>query len=86
MDFWRSVPREIVATLTARSAVAVRQHNDRAWLAWHIGALSRPMKKFPPLDALRIKPLAKQRQSVDQQMAIARMWAARGIGKMGKVN
>lgn len=74
-----------MATLAARNAVLIRQHNDRAWLAWHIGALPR-MKKYPKLDELRIKPQAKARQSVNQQLAVARMWAARGIGKIGKVS
>jgi hypothetical protein len=62
-----------------------RQHNERAWLAWHIGALSRPLKKFPPLDALRIKTPSRARQSAEQQLAIAKMMAARGFGKIGKV-
>lgn len=74
-----------MATLSAYNAAAIREHNDRAWLAWHIGALPR-MKKYPRLDELRIKPQAKPRQNVEQQIAVARMWAARGIGKVGKVN
>lgn len=84
-QFWNSTPREIIATLAARNAIAIRQHNERAWLAWHIGALPR-MKKYPKLDDLRVKPQASSRQSVEQQLAIARMWAARGIGTIGKVN
>lgn len=40
-----------------------REHNDQAWLAWHIAALSR-VKKIPKLSSLQLKTLGdKQRQS-----------------------
>jgi len=66
----------------------MRQHNDRAWLAWHSGLLSHPRKKFPKLDTLIAKPKSKNKpvQSWQEQMAVAHMWASRGYGKVTKVN
>jgi hypothetical protein len=66
-----------------------REHNERMSLAWHAGRLAswpvgvKGAKPFPKLDQLIIKPRG-QRQSWQQQLAIAQMWAARGIGKMGQ--
>lgn len=78
------MPQEIARAMRARNAVLIREHNDRAWLAWHTGALSRPLKKFPPLDSLKIKPAAQKRQTWEQQLAIAHMLASRGLGKISR--
>jgi len=42
------------------------------------------MKKFPSLESMRIKSQSKPRQTVEQQLAIAHMMAARGHGKIGR--
>lgn len=49
--FWRKTPRQIVRTLQAKGEQFKREHNERAWLAWHIAALPRA-KKFPKLEDL----------------------------------
>jgi len=54
-------------------------------LAWHIGALSRPLKKFPTLDSMLVKPKTQPRQSWQHQFAIAQMWAGRKFGKIGRM-
>ncbi|MGE4339148.1 MAG: hypothetical protein AB7E55_24710 [Pigmentiphaga sp.] len=53
----------------------VREHNDRAWLAWHVAALQRA-DKLPKLKTLlhREKSQAPQRKSWQEQLAIARQW------------
>jgi hypothetical protein len=37
--------------LEGRAAAIERDHNDRAWLAWHVAALSR-QKRLAPLRSL----------------------------------
>lgn len=44
-----------------------REHNDRAWLAYHVAALQR-MKKPPRLNTLLIK--RKRRQTWQEQFNI----------------
>lgn len=50
-----------------------REHNERAWLAWHIEALRR-QKKLPKLEKMLIKE--RKRQTWQQQMQVMGMWAA----------
>lgn len=51
-----------------------REHNERAWHAWHTAALYR-MKKMPKLDSLLQKERKpKPRQTWQEQLEIARMW------------
>jgi len=52
-----------------------REHNERAWLAWHIAALQR-QKKLKPLKDLLIKPRSRKRQTPAEQKAILRAIAA----------
>ena len=54
-----------------KHAQFVREHNDRAWLAWYTAALPR-FKKFPKLRSM----LSRERraQSPDEMMAIAKQW------------
>jgi hypothetical protein len=44
------------------------------------------MKKYPPLESMRIKRPDRPRQSWEQQLAIAQMMSSRGLGKIGKAN
>lgn len=62
----------------AREAILIRQHNERAWLAWHIAGLQRS-KKLPDLARLQHKE-PRRPQTWQEQLAIAHMWAARGAG------
>jgi hypothetical protein len=85
-QFWSSTPRQITASFEARQAVVIQRHNDRAWLAWHAGILSKNLKRVPTLDSLKIKMPSRHRQTWEQQLAVARMWSSRNHGKMGKAN
>jgi len=75
--FWRLTLREIGVILEGVASRLKREHNDRAWLAWHIEALAR-QKKLPKLKDLT--PAApkkgKRRQTVEEQIAIAHRWTA----------
>ena len=53
------------------------EHNDRAWLAWHIEALAR-QKKLPRLRELTHgAPKGPRRgQTMEEQIAIAEAWTA----------
>lgn len=82
-QFWSSTPRQISASMAARNAVRIREHNERAWLAYHTGGLARPLKKYPSLESMQIKTRAP-RQTWQQQLAIAHMWASRNKGTMGR--
>jgi hypothetical protein len=76
-EFWRSTPRQIFATLRARSLVLIREHNERAWLAWHIVKLGRA-KNVPGLKTLqakrpgRVQPWQEQMRIMDQWVRATR--------------
>ena len=54
-----------------------REHNSRAWLAWHIEVLHRA-KRLPRLDRLTIKSKGKRGvQSWQQQAHVMAAWSAR---------
>ncbi|WP_051057052.1 hypothetical protein [Bradyrhizobium yuanmingense] len=69
--FWSKTPRQVSLIFAGKQAQFTREHNERAWLAYHTAALPR-MKKFPKLRTL----LARDRkpQSPDQMLAIAKQW------------
>jgi hypothetical protein len=78
--FWDLTLREISAILDGAAEQERRAHNDRAWLAWNIAALSR-VHRLPKLSTLTVsrqksKPRPRPRQTVEEQMAIARQWTA----------
>ncbi|RVK61942.1 hypothetical protein CN162_01475 [Sinorhizobium meliloti] len=75
--FWRLTLREIRVVLDGVAIRLRREHNDRAWLAWHIEALAR-QKKMPRLKELARASTAKprRRQSIEEQIAIAQAWTA----------
>jgi hypothetical protein len=75
--FWRLTLREIRTILDGVAIRLEREHNDRAWLAWHIEALAR-QKKMPRLKELTTRMAAKpkRRQTVEEQIAIAQAWTA----------
>ena len=64
--FWHTPLREISLVLKGHSARLRREHNDRAWVAWHTARLTAyPPEKpsaFVPLSKLQItdKPKAAQ--------------------------
>lgn len=75
--FWGLTLRQITLMMEAAAERNRRAHNDRAWLAWTGAALSRA-KRLPKLKTLMVaKRGAKPRpQTAEEQMAIARQWAA----------
>lgn len=52
-----------------------REHNERAWLVWHMAVLPR-QKRIPPLKKLQIQPRRKKRQTPAEQKAALRAIAA----------
>ncbi|MBR1193240.1 hypothetical protein [Bradyrhizobium sp. AUGA SZCCT0160] len=70
--------------MKARIAELEREHNDRAWLAWHTAALPRS-KKFPALKKLMIRE--RHTQTAEQMLAVAKQWTAALGGEFkGKPN
>jgi len=64
----------MIATLDDRCAVLIRQHNDRAWLAWMVAALPRN-KKLPSLQSLMAQPERKRRATTwQEQFAVMSEW------------
>lgn len=71
--FWRSTPRQIERKFAAHNARLAREHNERAWLAWHIAALAHvPPKKLHQQYARLMHRDAKPRleRSPDEMWAI----------------
>lgn len=53
-----------------------REHNDRAWMTWHIAALQR-VKRIPPLRKLQVRPRRSLRkQSPAEHLAAVKAWVA----------
>ena len=75
--FWRLTLKEIGVILDAQVSRMKHDHNDRAWLVWHIEALAR-QKKLPKLKDMLVgvtrKP--KRRQTAEELIAIAHQWTA----------
>lgn len=53
----------------------LREHNERAWLAWHVAALSRA-KKMPKLKTMMSKAASRRTQTWQEQMAVMDAWVA----------
>lgn len=54
-----------------------REHNANAWLAWHVAALIKTKKRFPPLKELQVKkPKRVRRKSPEEMIAVAHLWTA----------
>ncbi|NOV15873.1 hypothetical protein E5S70_07200 [Ensifer adhaerens] len=75
--FWRLTLREIGVILDGAVDRMKSQHDERAWLAWHIEALART-KKLPKLKDLThgASKGPRRRQTVEEQIAIAEAWTA----------
>ena len=68
--------------MTARDHRLAVEHNDRVYQAYLIGHAVRARKPQPISKFLRRISNAKPRQTIAQQIAIARMWSARGYGRV----
>lgn len=52
--FWALTPRELETLYNGARKRLEREHDERAWLAWHTAALYRT-KEMPRLDKLTIR-------------------------------
>jgi hypothetical protein len=77
--FWRSTPRQIEASFKASERRLAREHNERAWLAWHGAALGRS-KKMPPLRDLLARTRGAERKGWQQQLAALQAWVVASGG------
>ena len=57
--FWALTPAEVCREVRATANRRRREHDERAWLAWHIAALGRT-KKMPKLSDLMSKNLERR--------------------------
>ena len=76
--FWHLTPREIVARLEGARRRLASEQDARAWLAWHVAALSRA-KNLPDLETLQTprKDAAVQDAS-EQEIALDALFLAWG--------
>lgn len=80
-QFWRLTLREINVILDGALSRLKREHNERAWLAWHTAHLTvyAPQKssQFQKLETLlwRDKP-SERRMTPEQFEAATRSWLA----------
>jgi hypothetical protein len=80
-------PRQTHRRFLAFERQAVRDHNDRAWLAWHIAALPL-QKRFPALKSLFIDEPQHRRKPMtpEQTLALVKMMnAAMGGDVIGEI-
>ncbi|WP_441280504.1 hypothetical protein [Tardiphaga sp. 862_B3_N1_1] len=69
-EFWRKTPRQTARIFKGKAAQLRREHNERAWLAWHTAVIPR-QKKIPELKKLLAPdPKARRQQTPDQQWAV----------------
>ena len=73
--------RQIVQVFEAQQDRLTREHNDRAWLAYHVAVLVRN-KTVTPLRRLQAKPRNRKPQTPQQQIEIAKLWVAALGGKV----
>lgn len=64
-QFWDLTLREIDARMTGAAARIRREHDGRAWLAWHIGQLTavaaNAPRKYPKLAEMMSSSTEKQK-------------------------
>ncbi|WP_027682691.1 hypothetical protein [Rhizobium leguminosarum] len=82
--FWHLTPREIWFIFSGVAAMREREHNDRAWLAWHTAFLSsyapKKHKEFWKLKTLLWKsaapsPEQSRKPSWKQSFSAFSAWA-----------
>lgn len=81
--FWRSTPRIVKICLDGAADRLRAEQNGRAWLAWHVEALSRS-KKLPELDRLMVCVSGVKKQAPDEMRAIIKTWVAANGGEIRK--
>ena len=79
--FWDLTLREIEARLEGAFERLKREHDERAWLAWHTAGLGR-VRRMPRLAKLQSRRKIK-RQTPDEMVAIATAWTRALAPKQG---
>lgn len=64
--------------MEARERAMIREHNDRAWLAWHTAVLTRN-QKITPLRTLLVRP---KKVSWQDQLEGLKAWVVASGGKI----
>lgn len=68
--FWDHTFETMAICFEGKGLAFEREHNDRAWLAWHSAALSR-IKDFPKLEKLQHRtPKPKREMTPDEMWAL----------------
>lgn len=63
--FWRITPREMVARLEGARRRLSAEQDGRAWLAWHVAALSR-QTKLPDLSSMFTQQKKQEPQTTEE--------------------
>jgi hypothetical protein len=63
----------VVRRLKGKSAQFRREHNERAWLAYHIAGLHRT-RKMPPIRRLMLRDRDRAPQTLQQMKGSAAQW------------
>ena len=76
-SFWDQTARTIQIAYEGAIERRRLEHNDRAWLAWHVAAMSRG-KRLPALRTL----MQKRRPTVEETTAGLAAWVLRHGGQV----
>lgn len=79
-SFWDQTPATVRLTMEAATERRTLEHNDRAWLAWHIAALQRATR-LPGLDRLKAKKQTAP-EHWEKQLADLKSWVIATGGKV----
>lgn len=76
-SFWDQTPRTLSLTAKAYNERMTDEHNERAWLAWHIAGLGRT-KRMPPLRSMLAQNPTNKPKWEDQLEGLKRWVHATG--------
>ena len=79
-SFWDQTAHTLSLTFEAYNIGKMNEHNERAWLAWHVAALQRT-KKIPSLQKLTMKPRIRQ-SKLEEQLQGLKNWVQASGGKV----
>jgi len=85
-SFWDQTPRTLSLTFDAGHENRINEHNQRAWLAWHVAGLQRA-KRMPPLNSLIVRKTAllamrDRHIAMEEQIAGLVRWVQATGGKI----
>lgn len=76
--FWNLTPREIAARIEGARRRLIAEQDGRAWLAWHVAALSR-QTKLPDLETILTQRKQPEPQGpAEQAVALDALFLAWG--------